>query len=739
MGLFGALFTSVSGTQAQSQQTAMISDNIANVSTVGFKRTDASFRSLVTTQTREGRFSPGSVIADRQLRATQQGALRQTNSATDVAVSGNGFFVVRPGSDPNPDVEFQYTRNGEFFEDEQGFLRNTAGFVLYGVPIEESGVTPDFSDLSQLQAVDATTISQNARQTTDAELAINLDSETDSFNNDIDSPNPPTQLPIPNTGSDAVPVNFTRTLRVFDSLGTAQDLVLDFRKTLGPQANATLNILNIERSDVLAGGGGAAGVLPGINNGDTISIEVQDDLTSPPQQFTETIEFQDDPANSIAATSDHRVTTLQDLLNVINNDFGVAAAGGTNPGNYLEIRQNNNDELILQAKNSRTSIEISSSAPGVLAGGGLSLVADQDDFPGGTAGFVERTNASGMAAGDAFDAISGVDPGDAFTVDVDGAGPVTFNAGTTPTVGDIVTQLNGITGISSRLSSDGRIEIQKDDPTVDVVFAETIGTPLSVAAPGDETYGFTQSSGGQTFIFEPEAPLTGSGAGGTFLSSDPYPGQGDFPSFQNTSRPNTQGWWEMTINQPNGVEETRGLINFADDATLNASPNVNDEVAISLTGINFGNGSAPQDIDIDIERFSSFAGANNVIFSDQNGAEVGLRTGVEITGDGVVVARFSNGTTAELFQIPLATFANPNGLNPESGTTFTETETSGEENLNAPGRGGAGFLEAQALEQSNTDLADEFAKLIVTQRAFTANTRTINTVDQMTEELLRLR
>jgi flagellar hook protein FlgE len=128
-----------------------------------------------------------------------------------------------------------------------------------------------------------------------------------------------------------------------------------------------------------------------------------------------------------------------------------------------------------------------------------------------------------------------------------------------------------------------------------------------------------------------------------------------------------------------------------------------------------------------------------VISSDQNGAALGLRTGVEITRDGIIVAQFSNGATADLYKIPLVTFANPNGLQEESGTAYSETDGSGANNLREAGTGGAGFLEPSTVESSNVDLADEFAKLIVSQRAFTANTKIITTVDQMTEDLLRLR
>ena len=127
------------------------------------------------------------------------------------------------------------------------------------------------------------------------------------------------------------------------------------------------------------------------------------------------------------------------------------------------------------------------------------------------------------------------------------------------------------------------------------------------------------------------------------------------------------------------------------------------------------------------------------MLTNQNGAELGLRTGIELTREGIVVARFSNGASADLYKIPLITFANDNGLTEVSGTAYSESEESGEENLREAGTGGAGFVEPSTLEASNVDLADEFARLIISQRAFGAATKVITTVDQMTEDLLRLR
>ena len=78
MSLFGSLFTGVSGLNAQSQATSMISNNIANVNTVGFKRSEASFFSLVTTEGSSSRYSPGTVSLNRLQRIDQQGPIQQS-------------------------------------------------------------------------------------------------------------------------------------------------------------------------------------------------------------------------------------------------------------------------------------------------------------------------------------------------------------------------------------------------------------------------------------------------------------------------------------------------------------------------------------------------------------------------------------------------------------------------------------------------------------------------------------
>lgn len=136
---------------------------------------------------------------------------------------------------------------------------------------------------------------------------------------------------------------------------------------------------------------------------------------------------------------------------------------------------------------------------------------------------------------------------------------------------------------------------------------------------------------------------------------------------------------------------------------------------------------------------TQFASPTDVAFVNQNGAEVGQLNGVSIDAKGYVVASFTNGEQRRLYQLPLATFANPGGLDPRSGNAYGQTDLSGAFNLRVPGTGAAGLLTPSALEAANVDLADEFTKMIVTQRAYSANARVISTTDDMLTELMNIK
>ncbi len=157
-----------------------------------------------------------------------------------------------------------------------------------------------------------------------------------------------------------------------------------------------------------------------------------------------------------------------------------------------------------------------------------------------------------------------------------------------------------------------------------------------------------------------------------------------------------------------------------------------------------GLGIAAQNIAVNLGSAGASGGmtqfdSNSVLDSSiVDGAIFGSLTGVDVNNQGFVTASFSNGLVQKIYQLPLATFVNPNGLNAESGDAFSLAINSGSLNLKAAGDG-AGKVASRSLEGSNVDLAEEFTNLITVQRAYSASSRIITTADEMLDELIRIK
>ncbi len=123
----------------------------------------------------------------------------------------------------------------------------------------------------------------------------------------------------------------------------------------------------------------------------------------------------------------------------------------------------------------------------------------------------------------------------------------------------------------------------------------------------------------------------------------------------------------------------------------------------------------------------------------QDGYSMGYLDSYKIDQSGIITGVYSNGTNRELGQVALATFVNPGGLEKAGDTTFVVTNNTGDPNIGPSGIAGKGIFVAGALEMSNVDLAEQFTDMIVTQRGFQANSKTITTSDQMLQELLTLK
>ena len=136
---------------------------------------------------------------------------------------------------------------------------------------------------------------------------------------------------------------------------------------------------------------------------------------------------------------------------------------------------------------------------------------------------------------------------------------------------------------------------------------------------------------------------------------------------------------------------------------------------------------------------TQFAEQSSTRVFSQDGYGMGYMQEYSIDQNGIITGVFSNGQTRTLGQVALATFTNPGGLEKTGDTNFRETINSGLADIGTVGVAGRGVIASGALEMSNVDLADQFTDMIVTQRGFQANSRTIQTSDQMLQELLTLK
>ena len=145
MTVFGAMITAISGLNAQTAKIGHISDNIANVNTVGYKKIGTNFASLVN-QSSVTRHQPGGVRATPQFNVSVDGPIQSSEVETNLAISGNGFFAVNNFSSSDAtaaglNTQTFYTRKGDFRVDADGNLTNSSGYYLQGFQYAADGET----------------------------------------------------------------------------------------------------------------------------------------------------------------------------------------------------------------------------------------------------------------------------------------------------------------------------------------------------------------------------------------------------------------------------------------------------------------------------------------------------------------------------------------------------------------------------------------------------------------------
>ena len=205
MSLSGALSSAISALSAQSANIAMISDNIANSSTVGYKTTTASFESLVSSSGSATTYASGGVNTLSSSNISTQGLLTTTTSATDMGIQGNGFFPVTTSLTSG---STEYTRNGAFTVNSSGYLTSSSGAYLLGWPTDADGNVVGNASSDTLVPIDTSVAQTSGSATTETTIAANLPADA-----------------VANSST------FTSSISLYDSLGTANSMEVTWAKT----------------------------------------------------------------------------------------------------------------------------------------------------------------------------------------------------------------------------------------------------------------------------------------------------------------------------------------------------------------------------------------------------------------------------------------------------------------------------------------------------------------------------
>ncbi|WP_156491695.1 flagellar hook-basal body complex protein, partial [Oleiphilus sp. HI0123] len=142
--------------------------------------------------------------------------------------------------------------------------------------------------------------------------------------------------------------------------------------------------------------------------------------------------------------------------------------------------------------------------------------------------------------------------------------------------------------------------------------------------------------------------------------------------------------------------------------------------------------------EVDVSSFTQFGSPFAVNDLSQNGYTTGRLVGLDVDESGVILSRFSNGESLVLGQAALANFNDVEGLSPDGDSVWVQTFASGDPIVGAPGTASLGLLTASAVEQSNVDLSAELVNLIVAQRNYQANSKTIETADTIQQTILNI-
>lgn len=701
MGLMRSLYAGVSGLRNHQVMMDVIGNNISNVNTIGFKTGRVSFSETFaqtlrgTTQpvTNVGGTNPMQVGLGMSLSTVDtlfgQGNIETTGQTTDLAIQGDGFFVVGDGTNR------YFTRAGNFQFDANGTLiMPGSGMRVQGYMANKDGKIEAGSPLTDIVLPFGKKI--GAKQTSQVTLAGNLDAA-------------------------AKPVgNILKT----DAIYAIE------------QGNSDVNGL-------LATGDANDKITGMIPNNTEVSITVNDGTT----EITKSYKYVSEDNGVVGNGAFH---TLQDLIDEVNNDFGsINLSASLNGSGALEFTNNGSGNVDFTVGSSNNPIldKALHSGTETLAASSSHVTDEFSHRATATDLLVNLRDANGQSLGlQANDEITmnGLVGGNAIS-------PYSFTIDGATTFGDFANKIETAFNITNEKGVEidpdtGALKINADGGKIYELSALDIRADDTPGAGGTERTVFDNifdsTPGHYSEIQKAEDAQQSSTI--TVYDSMGNPFDLTIIYTKDVTQPNR--WkWEVQVPEPaTPAGGQTGYVDFNDDGSLK---NFRFDDGSSTLQIDPGNGSNNL-ISIDLQPgtlggfdgITQLAGANSsVLMTSQDGYGMGTLDRIVIDEAGRISGAYTNGVVQMMGQIALANFNNPGGLMRTQDSMFQISGNSGDPIISTAGEGINASIISGAIEQSNVDLAEQFTNLIVAQRGFQANARIITTSDDMLAEVTNLK
>lgn len=751
MGIFDAMNTSVGGLQAQSYALQNISGNIANSSTTGYKGIGTSFVDLIPDSSVPSKQVAGGVTANAKATITTQGTISGSTVATNMAITGDGFFSIQKATGVVDNVPVfsgvtYYTRRGDFQLNANGNLVNGAGYYLMGVTVDPKTGNPTGNVANVLKfqnnfipAQATTSIQYAANLPTQPNTAASSTAATGTLlaagglnpSDFAANPLPVGTPPAPYTNNTASGAAATGNLRSPYSSTTNTGSVA-LQNNSSAVASTTTSLDNAVGTHL------ASSILTALS-GQTLTINGTNTITF---NAGNTVTL---GTNSTIGLGAGTPATVQDILTAIQNAAGPGVTASLNASGNIVISSGTTTDVAVNSGTAATALGITS----VTRGGNVlssPAISGATLLSGSATAGGAQVLSSGFSAGPPADTITV--NGQTLTFMASGAsGPNQINV--TDNITTLLSKIDALSGATgSSVSTSGVITLNTG--TVSNLSVSSSNSAAFAALGFTSTITKNRNGGGTagtggvigndiaTFTKESISggAVTAYNAAGTPVNLQLRWAKTDSASL---GAGHTDSWNLFYQTDPNATGTTVGWVNtgqaftFASDGSLTTPSGSGITINnVSVSGQSLG--SVAFNISSGgLTQYASTSGAVTINTITQNGYAAGQLRSVAVNNSGLVVGTFSNGQNLNLAQVSLSHFNGTNYLKAMDGGAYAATEQSG-----AAIDGASGSISGSSLEGSNTDIADEFTKLIVTQQAYSANTKVITTANSMVQDLLNV-